>query len=142
MGYIKMAKRIKAKASGESGEKKVKKKPVRTWLQKLFAKAKANRANRKLKRASDNRETAPRQPAVDALNNRTKDNILDNLKETADAAVKNVVNNAANQNTVSDKDVTESGETEKTFMQKNGLIIGIVAVLIVLAIIYFITKKK
>lgn len=69
---------------------KVKKKPIRTWLQKLLANMKANKAKRKQKHA-DNKATKAsndtKMKGVNAVNDPTqKENILDRGKNLVDKA--------------------------------------------------------
>lgn len=138
MGYIKMAKKIKAKATGNSGEKKVKKKPIRTWLQKLFAKAKANKAKRKLKRESENRDTVrTREPNTDRVDS-PRDNLLDKTLDAGGALVGK--GKGGEMPTVQDNESEEIETANK--IKKNETLIIVIVIAVILVILYFVFKKK
>lgn len=139
MGYIRMAKKVKAKASGESeASNKKKKRPVKSFIQKMIEKMKQRKAKRKIeeerkretsgRREPEARVDEPKDIAFDSRGNNLG-NKLKELKKVQDG----------NENGLNE---TTGTPDEKTFLQKYGSFLLILAIVIILITIYFATKKK
>lgn len=146
MGYLKMAKRAKAKLSGESdGTQKKKKKPIRTFLKKMLDKMKANKAKRKLNKASKDRDvTREREPNTDRIDNGNKETLLDRIHD-AGAAIKSKGGAMPSKAEISEDNDNEAKQNKADELNAgNGkyLAIGAIIIFVILIIIYFATKKK